>query len=85
MSTDDPVRARRARIARAADWGQRLGYTLFGIAVVVFVVGFVTGLTETHARLVVTCLIVGSVALAPAIVAGYAVRAADRADRDHTW
>jgi hypothetical protein len=31
------------------------------------------------------CLIAGSVVLAPAIVFAYAVKAADRADRDNDW
>ena len=34
---------------------------------------------------VVASLIAGSVLLAPSIVIGYAVKAADRADRDGTW
>ena len=31
------------------------------------------------------CLMVGSIVLAPAIVFSYAVKAADRADRDGSW
>jgi len=34
---------------------------------------------------IVACLLVGSVVLAPAIVFSYAVKAADRADRDDDW
>jgi hypothetical protein len=78
----DPVLARRRQVARAAEIGQRIGYALFGLAVVVFVVGFVLGLTGAVVVVVVTALVVGSLVLAPAIVAGYGVKAADREDRE---
>ena len=79
---DDPVRARRARIARLVDLGQRLGYTLFGLAVVLFIVGFVAGYSGGLVVAIVSALVVGSLVLAPAIVFGYAVRAAEREDRE---
>ena len=78
----DPVRARRARIARLVELGQRVGYGLFGVAIVAFVVGFVSGFGGLVGPLVVASLVVGSIVLAPAIVFGYAVKAAERDDRD---
>lgn len=81
----DPVLARRAQIARWVDLGQKVGYGLFGLAVVAFLVGFVVGLEDWVVTLIVACLVVGSIVLAPAIVFGYAVKAADRADRDGDW
>jgi hypothetical protein len=78
----DPVRARRARIARLVELGQRIGYGLFGVAIVAFVVGFVSGFDGLVGTLVVASLLVGSVVLAPAIVFGYAVKAAERDDRE---
>ena len=78
----DPVRARRARWARAASLGQRAGYTAFGVAVVAFAVGVVTGLSDAVVAVVISALAVGSLVLAPAIVLGYAVRAAERDDRE---
>ena len=78
----DPVRARRARIARAVEVAQRVGYGLFGVAVVGFVVGFAVGFDGAHVAVVVTALLVGSAVLAPAIVLGYAVKAAEREDRE---
>lgn len=80
--TTDPVRVRRARIARWVELGQRIGYGLFGVAVVGFVAGFVAGFTDRWVTLIVACLLVGSVILAPAIVFGYAVKAAERDDRE---
>ncbi len=78
----DPVRARRARIARLVDVGQRLGYALFAVALVVFVVGALADFTAALVAVIVTCLLAGSVVLAPAIVFGYAVKAAEREDRE---
>jgi hypothetical protein len=78
----DPVLARRAQVARAAELAQRLGYALFAVAVVAFVVGFAVGFDGLVVAIVVGAMGVGSVALAPAIVAGYAVKAADRDDRE---
>jgi hypothetical protein len=55
------------------------------VAVVAFVIGFVVGFEGWVVNLIVTSLVVGSIVLAPAIVFGYAVRAADRADREDSW
>jgi predicted membrane protein len=79
----DPVRARRQRIARLAELGQRVGYLLFGAAIVGFVLAFVLGFSPGWVTFIVTCMVVGSIFLAPAIVAGYAVKAAEREDREH--
>lgn len=78
----DPVLARRARIARLVEAGQRVGYGAFAVAFVVFIIGFVVGFTATLVTVVVTALVVGSVVLAPSIVFAYAVRAAEREDAE---
>ena len=80
--TDDPVLARRARIARLTAAGQRLGYALYGLAIVAFVVGAIRGFSSGPVTVVVAALLLGSIVLAPAIVFGYAVRAAEREDRE---
>ena len=79
--TADPVLLRRARIAKAVALGSKVGYSLFGVAVVAFFVGFFTHFSPTLVRVVVGCLVVGSLVLAPAIVFGYAVKAAEREDQ----
>ena len=81
MSTD-PVRERRARIAALVSLGQRVGYGLFAVAIVLFVIGFVADFTDPIAIAITVCLGVGSLVLAPAIVFGYGVKAADRDDRE---
>lgn len=78
----DPVLAKRARIARLVEVGQRVGYGLFGLAIVAFTWGFATEWNDTFTIVVIGALLVGSVVLAPAIVFGYAVKAADREDRE---
>ena len=76
------MRARRERMRRLAATGQRAGYLLYGVAVLAFVAAAVTGFSAALVTAVVVALLFGSLLLAPAIVIGYGVRAADRADRE---
>jgi len=82
VTVGDPVLLRRARIARLADIGNRVGYGLFGLAVVAFVAGAAAGFSTLDVVVVIACLALGSALLAPAIVFGYAVKAAEREDRE---
>ncbi len=79
---DDDVLAHRARLARLVKVGKRLGWGLFGCAVVVFVIGAITGFASWMVTTVVVAMAVGSLLLAPAIVLGYGIRAAERDERD---
>ena len=81
--TPDPVLARRARIARLALAGRRMGYGLILVAVVAFAVGVAAGFTTAVTTTVTTALAASTVTLAPALVAGYAVKAAEREERQH--
>jgi len=78
----DPIRARRQQVARWTRLANRLGYLCFGIAILTFIVGFIVSFNGTVSAIVVGAMIVGSVLLAPAIVLGYAVKAAERDDRE---
>ena len=60
----------------------RVGYLCFGIAILTFVIGFIVSFNGAVSAIVVASMIVGSVLLAPAIVLGYAVKAAERDDRE---
>jgi len=84
MSTpaDDPVRARRARVARWTLLANRVGYLLLAVAVALFFIALVVGFNATMATLVVVTMVLAFVLLAPSIVLGYAVKAADRDDRE---
>jgi hypothetical protein len=79
----DPVRERRAVIARLVKVGQRIGYALFAVAVGFFAVGFAAGFNNGVVLVIELCLLIGSIVLAPAIVFSYAVKAAERDDREH--
>jgi len=76
------VLERRRRIARLVRLGQRVGYGLFGLAIALFVVGLFAGFGGVVGAGIVAAIVVGSIVLAPAIVFGYAVRAAEREDRE---
>jgi hypothetical protein len=80
--TTDPVRARRRQIARWTRSANRLGYLFFGIAIVTFVTGFIVSFNGAVSAVVIGSMIAGSALLAPAIVLGYAVKAAEREDRE---
>lgn len=72
---------RRAKISRMVDLGQRVGYSLWLVAIVTFAVGAVTSFRPAMVTIVIGCLAAGSALLAPSIVISYGVRAADKADR----
>lgn len=78
----DPVRARRARVAHWTLLANRIGYLFLALAIAVFVIAFVVGFNSTMASIVVTTLVISFVLLAPSIILGYAVKAAEREDRE---
>lgn len=84
-SSVDPVRARRAQVARWTLLANRVGYLVLALAVSLFVLAFLFGFTPTMATLIVAALVVSFVLLAPSIVLGYAVKAAERDDVEHGW
>ncbi len=78
----DPIVERRIRIARLVKAAKRVGYALFVAAMVLFFVGIATELSGALTAAIATCLVAGSIVLAPAIVLGYAVRSAHREDHE---
>jgi hypothetical protein len=78
----DPVLIKRAKIAKWVSWGNKVGYSLFGIACLFFGYTVIAQPTEWAANIIIVCLFVGSVILLPAIIFGYAVKAAARHDRE---
>ena len=83
MSTPvDPVRVRRQQVARWSLLANRVGYLLYALAMAVFVIGFAFGFNGAVVAIVLTTLGVGSALLAPSIVLGHAVKAAEREDRE---
>ena len=84
MSTtpDDPVRARRAQVAKWTLLANRVGYLFVALALALFFIALAVGFSSTMAGLTITSLVIGCVLLAPSIVLGYAVKAAEREDRE---
>lgn len=80
LAPDDPIMIRRARYALATSWGKRLGYSLYLVAIAAFVVGLVTSFANGSGWLMIAALLIGSAFLLPAIIFGYAVKAAERHD-----
>jgi hypothetical protein len=79
-SSSDPIRVRRATIALWTKRANRLGYLLFAAAIALFVVAFVVDFNDTMVTFITICMVIGSILLAPAIVLGYAVKAAEKDD-----
>jgi ABC-type transport system involved in cytochrome bd biosynthesis fused ATPase/permease subunit len=77
----DPILVRRARYATLASLGLRTGYLMLVIAIVAFIVGFAAGFPGPSVALSIAGLIGACIVLPPAIIVGYAVKAADREDR----
>ena len=78
----DPVRAKRAQVAKWTLLANRIGYLFYALAISAFVMAFVIGFKGPLVTLVTVSLVIGSVLLAPSIVLGYAVKAAEREDRE---
>jgi hypothetical protein len=78
----DPIRARRQQVARWSLLANRIGYLFVAVAMAVFIIGFAVGFTPAVVAIVVTTLLIGSALLLPSIILGYAVKAAEREDRE---
>jgi len=78
----DPVVRRRRQVERWTLLANRVGYLVLALAVALFVIAFAVGFSAAMASLVIVCLVVSFVLLAPSIVLGYAVKAADREDAE---
>lgn len=81
VTLPDPVADRRSTIARWVSTAKRVGYGLYLLAIVLFGVGYAAGYTTVMTTVIMVALVIGSLVLAPAIVFGYGVRAAERDER----
>ena len=79
-SDRDPVRERRAQVAKWSLLANRIGYLFVALAMALFFIAFAFGFTATMATLVIVSLVIGCLLLAPSIIIGYAVKAAERDD-----
>jgi hypothetical protein len=81
----DPILQSRARVEHWVSLGLRTGYGLFGLSLALFVIAMTMDFPPAMGVALTLCLVVGSIVLAPSIVFNYAVKAANRADREGTW
>lgn len=81
----DPLLARRARIARVARYGKRIGYAALLVAIVTFAVAAATDFPALAVDLSVAALVVAIVVLPVPIVLGYGIRAAEREERERRY
>lgn len=77
----DPIRQRRTVIAIWTARANRAGYGAFGVSIAAVAYGLMQDFTPVVGRVATGGLIVGSILLAPAIVLGYAIKAAEKDDR----
>jgi hypothetical protein len=80
MPSDDPVLRRRAQMASLASVAKRVGWIFIVVAVAAFVVGMLTSF-DPWGTVVIVALVACTLTLAPGIVLGYAVRAAEREEQ----
>ncbi len=78
---EDPVLLRRARYASWSATGLRVGYLFIAIAVISFVFAFATDFPQAAVDVTIVGLVGACVFLPPSMVTGYAVKAAEREDR----
>lgn len=83
--TADPILAKRARLSRLTSLGIRAGLACYLLASVLFTIALLTVFSGLLAATMTVLLLVGSALLAPAMVFHYAIKAADRADREDSW
>lgn len=81
-SEADPVLARRATIKKWTLLANRVGYLFVALAMALFFIAFALGFSAVMASLVIISFVIGCVLLAPSIIVGYAVKAAEREDRE---
>jgi len=82
VTPEDPVAARRVRIARWVSLAKRVGYALLLLAVVAFVVAAIAGFPTGAVTVTAIALVGACVVLPVPIVLGYGLRAAEREDRE---
>ncbi len=76
------LKTQRSRVARFVKLGKRTGYSLWFISIALFFALFFTDFDGPLVPVLLTCLIVGCFILLPSIVLSYAVRAAEREERN---
>jgi hypothetical protein len=77
---DDPIVARRERIAHVAATGKRVGYAALAGAIVAFFIAVFAGFPTWAVTMSVVCLLAACIILPVPIVLAYGVQKAARED-----
>ena len=65
-----------------ANTGRKIGYSIFFLSLIIFAIGFTVEFNNLVAKTLTVLLIVGSIVLAPSILLHYAVRGAEREEKE---
>ena len=73
---------RRQQASLIANTGRKIGYSIFLLSLIIFAVGLTVEFNNLVAKTLTVLLIAGSVVLAPSILLHYAVRGAEREEKE---
>lgn len=82
---NDPILAKRERVRFIVNTALRAGSACYIVTIIVFAIAVATSFSGPLTATMTAALIAGSILLAPAMVFHYALKAADRADREGSW
>ena len=73
---------RRQQASLIANTGRKIGYSIFFLSLIIFAIGLTVEFNNLVARTLTVLLIMGSIVLAPSIMLHYAVRGAEREEKE---
>ena len=73
---------RRKQASLIANTGRKIGYSIFFLSLIIFAIVFTVEFNNLVAKTLTVLLIVGSIVLAPSILLHYAVRGAEREEKE---
>lgn len=82
METEDErILRQRAFALKLANTGQRVGYLLLLASMFAFFIGLATDFAGGTTTVVIVCMALAALVLGPAIILGYAAKAAERFEK----
>ena len=73
---------RRQQASLIANTGRKIGYSIFFLSLIIFAIGLTVEFNNLVASTLTVLLILGSIVLAPSILLHYAVRGAEREEKE---
>ena len=73
---------RRQQASLIANTGRKIGYSIFLLSLIIFAFGLTVEFNNLVAKTLTVLLLAGSVVLAPSILLHYAVRGAEREEKE---